>query len=178
MTSLSITYLISNTQISPGNSSDHSIISLSLDIAKTAKRGKGYWKFNNDLLIDKEYVLLINNSISDIKTNVNMADKIQLWEYVKCQIRTDTIPYSSKKSKENRKLEFDLKEKLQAFEQKLSENSNIKDIEYCKYPRIKSDWESHILRKNNGMILRLKAKWVEEGEKNTKYFLNLDKKKL
>ena len=176
LTSLSITYLISNTQISPGNSSDHSIISISLDITKTAKRGKGYWKFNNDLLIDKEYVLLINKSITDIKTNVNMADKIQLWEYVKCQIRTDTILYSSKKSKENRKLEFDLKEKLQAFEQKLSENSNINDIEYCEYTRIKSDWESHILRKNNGIILRSKAKWVEEGEKNTKYFLNLEKR--
>ena len=104
-----------------------------------------------------------------------MADKIQLWEYVKCQIKTDTILFSSKKSKENRKLEYDLKEKLQTFEQNLSSISNIEDIEYCEYIRIKSDWESHILRKNNGIILRSKAKWVEEGEKNTKYFLNLEK---
>lgn len=28
----------------------------------------------------------------------------------------------------------------------------------------------------NGIILRLKAKWSEEGEKNTKYFLDLEKK--
>ena len=174
--SLSLTYLISDTKISPGNSSDHSIVSLSIDIAENTKRGKGYWKFNNDLLIDKEYVSLINETISNIKTTVNMADKIQLWEYVKCQIRTDTILYSSQKAKENKKLELDLKEKLQAFEQKLSANDNIEDLEYCEYTRIKSEWESHILRKNNGIILRSKAKWVEEGEKNTKYFLNLEKR--
>ena len=48
-----------------------------------------------------------------------MTDKTQLWEYVKCQLRTDTIIYAGKKAKENRKLESDLKEKLQAFEQKV-----------------------------------------------------------
>ena len=105
-----------------------------------------------------------------------MADKIQQWEYVKCQLRTDTILYSCKKAKENRKLETILKEKLQALEQKLSKNNNIGDIEYCDYIRTKADWESHVARKNNGIILRSKAKWVEEGEKNTKYFLNLEKR--
>ena len=28
----------------------------------------------------------------------------------------------------------------------------------------------------NGIITRSKAVWVEEGEKNTKYFLNLEKR--
>ena len=176
LTSLSLTYQINSTLISPGNSSDHSIISLSLNIAETVNRGKGYWKFNNDLLIDKEYIAIINERIAEIKINVNMADKIQQWEYVKCQLRTDTILYSCKKAKENRKLETILKEKLQALEQKLSKNNNIGDIEYCDYIRTKADWESHVARKNNGIILRSKAKWVEEGEKNTKYFLNLEKR--
>ena len=30
--------------------------------------------------------------------------------------------------------------------------------------------------KTNGIILRSKAKWVEEGEKNSKHFLNLKKR--
>ena len=173
--SLSLTYLISNTQISPGNSSDHSIVSLSLDIAENAKRGKGYLKFNYDLLIDKEYISLINERRSEIKTTVIMTDKIQLWEYVKCQIRTDTIQYSNKKAKENINLELDLKRKLQVFEEKLSATDNIEEVEYCEYTRIRSEWECHILRKNPGIIIRSKAKWVEQGEKNTKYFLYLEK---
>ena len=89
LTSLSLTNQINSTNIAPGNSSDHSIVSLSLNIAEATKRGKGYWKFNNNLLVDKDYVSLINNKIADIKTNVHMADKNQLWEYVKCQLRTE-----------------------------------------------------------------------------------------
>ena len=176
LTSISLTYQIKNTKISPGNSSDHSIISLSLNIGEQTKRGKGYWKFNNDLLIDKEYATLINERLADIKLKVEMTDKTQLWEYVKCQLRTDTILYSCKKAKENRKIESNLKDKLEVFEKKLGKNENINEVDYAEYVRTKSDWESHIAKKNNGIILRSKAKWVEEGEKNTKYFLNLEKR--
>ena len=31
-------------------------------------------------------------------------------------------------------------------------------------------------QKNNGILLIAMAQWVEEGEKNTKYFLNLEKR--
>ena len=176
LVSLSLSYQIKNTKISPGNSSDHSIISLYLNITEETKRGKGYWKFNNNLLMDIEYITLINNKIAEINANVHMADKNQFWEYVKCQLRTDTILYSCKKAKENKRLENDLKKRLQDFEQQLSEKDIINEIEYQEYIRSKADWESHIARINNGIILRSKAKWVEEGEKNTKYFLNLEKR--
>ena len=176
LVSLSLTYQIDNTTISPGNSSDHSIISMSLKVSEEIKRGKGYWKFNNNLLTDKEYVTLVNNKILEIKNNVHMIDKNQFWEYVKCQIRTDTILYSSTKAKINRKIENDLRQKLQEFEKKLSSKNSIGEIEFQEYTRTKADWEGHISRINHGIILRSKAKWVEEGEKNTKYFLNLEKR--
>ena len=73
LTSLSLTYQIKDTSVAPGNSSDHSIISLSLNITEPEKRGKGYWEFSNNLLIDKDYVELINNKIADIKANVEMT---------------------------------------------------------------------------------------------------------
>ena len=76
-----------------------------------------------------------------------MADKSQLWEYVKCQLRTDTTLYACQKAKENKKLENDLKIKLQIFEAKLSQKENIDELEYQEYIRAKSDWESHIIRK-------------------------------
>lgn len=53
--------------------------------------------------MNREYVELINTTILDIKQNINMADKNQLREYIKFQIRTDTITYSCRKAKENKK---------------------------------------------------------------------------
>ena len=40
--------------IKPGYRTDHSIIDITLDLTKI-ERGSGYWKFNNSLLMDKNY---------------------------------------------------------------------------------------------------------------------------
>ena len=87
-----------------------------------------------------------------------------MWEYTKCQLRTDTIIYSCKKAKENKKLEIELQKRAIDFENKLSTENNIEEIKYQEYIRAKSDWEGLIAKKNSGIILRFKAKWVEEGE--------------
>ena len=55
---------IESSDILPGVHSDHSIISVEIDFSKF-KRGKGFFKFNNSLNRDKEYVDLIHNTIKD-----------------------------------------------------------------------------------------------------------------
>ena len=72
LVSIGLTYLIRNVDILPGLSSDHSIVTLTVDIQDTNIRGKGYWKFNNDLLLDNEYVNKIKNTINSIKQNITM----------------------------------------------------------------------------------------------------------
>ena len=62
-----------------------------------------------------------------------MTDKNQFGEYVKCQIRTNTILYSSTKAKENKKIKNDLKQKLQDLEQKISTIDSIGEIEFQEY---------------------------------------------
>ena len=44
------------------------------------------------------------------------------------------------------------------------------------YHKAKQEWEDYQNKKLFGAMLRSKAKWVEHGEKNTKFFLNLEKK--
>ena len=56
---------IENTDILPGIASDHSIASLDIDFSKF-KRGKGFFKFNNSLLKDTEYIKLVNDAIRDV----------------------------------------------------------------------------------------------------------------
>ena len=71
LASISLTYQIEDTFIKPGNSSDHSIIGLSINFSENAKRGKGYWKFNNDLLSDKKYIELVKGVIKNTKDTVH-----------------------------------------------------------------------------------------------------------
>ena len=98
LTSVSISYLIKKTEIKPGNCSDHSIISITLDLIDTIKRGRSYWKFNNDFLCDSEYVNMVKNIITDIKLNEQMDNKNSKWEFTKCKIRSETLLYASQKA--------------------------------------------------------------------------------
>ena len=44
------------------------------------------------------------------------------------------------------------------------------------YYEIKGTWESMQSEKAEGAIIRSKVQWAELGEKNNKYFLNLEKR--
>ena len=143
-----------------------------LKLSGSCKRGKGFWKFNGSLLTDKDYVQLIKNTISHIKVTVNITNKNTLWEYVKCQIRSDTIKFSIDKAKRLKIKETELLDKLE----KLEKNLNEDEVGHLEYTQTKLEWENLLRTKMNGVILRSKAKWIEEGEKNTKYFLNLEKR--
>ncbi len=62
------------------------------------KRGRGFWKFNNNLLYDREYVNLIKETVIESKNNLNhYTDKGLVWELVKLKIRSVSIPTALKK---------------------------------------------------------------------------------
>ena len=144
---------------------------MSIEFPKINTRGKGYWKFNNDLLHDRKYVKLIKETLSKIKTDDPIENKNISWEYTKCQIRTETLYYSIQKKKNERKLEEKILNKIEILEKNL-EN----EINHIEYLVCKRKWENLQRKKTSGIIQRAKAKWVEEGEKNTSYFVNLEKR--
>ena len=104
--------------------------------------------------------------------NEHLENKNTLWDYTKCEIRTHTITYSIEKTKRTNSREKYLFKKVNEIEQ----NLDSKGDSYTEYLQYKNEWENLIQSKNNGIRLRSKAKWVEDGERNTKYFLNLEKR--
>ena len=56
--------LMKNTKIIPGYKTDHSAITFSFS-PYNAKRGKGYWKFNSQLLRDDQYIEKVKNCIHE-----------------------------------------------------------------------------------------------------------------
>ena len=77
-----------------------------------------------------------------------------------------------KKAKELRDAEVILERQLCTSETNLDGS----DEKFNQYLDLKNKWEHIQTQKLNGSIIRSKVKWVEHGENNSKYCLNLEKR--
>ncbi len=167
--SLGLTGFVDNSAIKPGLCTDHSQILLTLSMQNTT-RGPGFWKFNSSLLRDTEYVNLVKEVITETVAINKEASHQLLWDTVKDQIRGNTIRYSSIKKKKSMKSQTDLEEKLSVLENVRDNNPEddntinelLKSKEYLNEIYEEQTRRAHICCK--------------EGEKSTKYFLNLEKR--
>lgn len=156
--------------IKPGIKSDQSMITLSFLIKESQK---SFWKFNSALLKDINYINLIKDKITECHdTYANFENKALLWDIIKCEIRTITVSYAAYKAKERRQLWETLSKELSMLEHRLDQGENIL-LEYNEKKREVEDFNDHITQ---CIFIRSRAQWVEDSEKCTKYFLQLEKK--
>ncbi|MCG7875526.1 MAG: reverse transcriptase domain-containing protein [Candidatus Thiodiazotropha endolucinida] len=158
--------------------SDHSIVVMGIDF-KNYKRGPGYFKLNNSLLLDIDYQNIIKTSINEIVRINEEANPNTLWELVKGTVRNETIKFATKKKKEQNIHEEKLKKDIDTLTKEMAETTNIHKIETIKnnLENKNIELENIIETKLNGLILRSKANLVENDERNSKYFASLEKKR-
>ena len=161
-----------------GYKSDHSIVSLNIDLINLT-RGTGYFKLNNSLLLNEDYQEIIKNSISEIAEINKEANPNTKWELIKGTVRNETIKYATYKKKETIKYEKTLTNEITQLQKELVDSSDANRINILKD---KLDEKSNILEnltetKLNGLIMRSNANIVEYDEKNSKYFASLEKKR-
>ena len=109
-----------------------------------------------------------------IKESEEIADKRIQWDYIKYKIRIETIVYCKTKCKNSRKREKFINDQIKLIEQ--SDTSCDDEEKTSKLEEYKIQLEEIYSEKTNGAIIRSKARWHEEGEKSTKYFLSLEKR--
>ena len=159
----------------PGLLSDHSLIQINFDTDRQWTRGRGFWKFNVELLKDTEYINLIYAQIDELKNMEHtLKNKSLLWDYIKCKLRGITISYASYKAKERKRTEKELQKKLQQLDLSLCTTPSHDSL--TAFSQIKQDLEQIYLAKIKGSAIRSRAELIENNERNTKYFLNLEKK--
>ena len=160
--------------------SDHSLITVDLNFI-TQERGKGYWKFNNSLLYDPEYVKkvkeTINETVSSYRLPENEAfsiDDQMLFEMIKLQVRGITISHSSYKKRLKEREENKIEKQTAKLQKVLDENptNGLKEEIENKKQQLKNIREIKL----KGSMIRSRAKWNLQGEKNSKYFCNLEKR--
>ena len=67
--------------------------------------GKSYWKFNNSLCLDKEFVEGMKSEILNLdeKWRPQIGNKVVFWDFIKMKMREYIIRYSSGKAKKEEK---------------------------------------------------------------------------
>ena len=164
--------------IDPGVRSDHSIIVLEIIMA-FGKRGPGLWRFNNTLLNNEQLTESIRSEIMSAKHLEGEYGIIEnqgvLLEVLLGKIRAQCIRQSKLLARERRRVEIVLEDKLKRTEELLEEaNSEAILEEYNEIKRELDDYKTEAAKK---AMIYSKAKWLEQGERPTKYFLNLEKKR-
>ena len=106
-------------------------------------------------------------------TQLNPQNK---WELIKFEARKLSINFSKKLAKEKREKKQKIENIVQAFETKPEIESGITENIYLA-SKIELETLHDQIKNKKGHILRAKCQWYEDGEKSTKYFLNLEKKK-
>ena len=154
-------------------SSDHSAVCIKLDFTKKIKQGPSHWCFNSSLVNDKEFVQTLNSNIKEWKTVENQdTDPRVLWEYIKYKCREFTIKYSKNKAQIRRSEIDELEKQVHKLENETYQDVGTKN-KLMKSRALLKEHYNHIVE---GSILRSKSEWYEEGEKCSKFFLNLEKR--
>lgn len=188
----SLLNFMSNVEIVPGYRTDHNSITLSIN--KKQERGNGLWKFNVSHLADEAYIETIKSCVRDTVRqyavpvyNLEVCSDYKFYESVcltisdSCfyetlimMLRGETVKYSKQKARSSRNLESKLIAEIIEAEEKFvmtglqSDASNIQTLkdrlEELRRPLIE------------GLIVRSRVAWHEQGERNSRYFLSLEKR--
>ena len=175
LVSAELSSLVLSTDIRNSTLSDHSAIILNLRSKDYVPRGPGFWKFNNSLLNDNIFIDQLENRISEYKRKYcYLEDKGLAWDMIKMEIRGFCVQYCKRKNRERRVAEKELSDQIDTLLKILATHRTKENITklYC----LRSKLDKLAAYKTKGAIIRSRTRWHEQGEKNTKYFLNLEKR--
>jgi len=106
--------LVTNVDILPSIKSDHSAVFLELEEIKENNRGRGYWKLNMTLLANEEYKKMIIDKLPIwLEEAKDLRDQRSIWDWIKFNIRTNSIIFSKRLSQIRQKHEGELTNKYQ-----------------------------------------------------------------
>ena len=184
---------VTTARMHAGYRSDHNIVSLNIKEPQKT-RGPGLWKFNESLLDDEAYIVLVRQVIIDVvkqyaipvysdefSSNPNNFEAIQftikiglLYETLLMMIRGETVRYSKQKTRRCRMQESEIMSEISQLTDSFNMNKTHED--FSRLEEAQRKLEDIRKPKIQGLITRSRVKWHEEGEKCSKYFLTLEKR--
>ena len=167
-------YMINRVEIKPCIHNDHSLVNIEMSM-HLGDKGRGLFRFDNRLLDDQNFTQIVGQEINSANeghgvyagvSNLGLRIEILL-----SKIRVHSIKISKHKAQERRK-EYDrLIGDVDDLEQEVSENPTDVNVERRRVLQERLDEMEE--EKGRIAMIRSGARWLEEGEKPTKYFLRM-----
>ena len=181
--------------IAPGYRTDHCLVVIKIQVTDV-ERGPGIWKFNESVLQDAEYINIIENTIKDAVfqyaipiydeeyiSNDNNYHSIQFtiedslfYETLLMLIRGETVKYCKRVSRKRRMKGTELENKIKIASNRFNENKCNTNAQLLS--KAEEELENHRKPYIEGLIVRSRTQWHEEGERSSKYFLSLEKRNV
>ena len=108
---------------------------------------------------------------ANIDGMADITSKQLKWEFMKIKIKEYSIKYSIEKTKDRKKTLSLLRKELESLE----ENNSLSIEQQARQIEILATLENDLEQKTKGAMLRAKQQDIQFGDKNSKYFLNLEK---
>ena len=187
---------VEKTDILPGYRTDHSITQLKLRFSNFT-RGTGYWKFNNALLRNKEFVDKVKECINQVMLeyalpvyNIEAINQVarenlqfviddqMFFEMILLKIRGTSIALSARLKKDRNSRENFIEKELANLQEKIDNAALVNLLESLnnKKDNLNQELESLRADRMQGVLVRSKSRWIEYGEKPSKYFCSLEKR--
>ena len=164
-------HLIISCDIFPCTYSDHDFVILNLDFRDRINRGPAVWKFNNSLLNDvlfrTEIVQLIEQSLLFRHAFKSLCD---FWESLKSDIKSLSISYSRRKSRIRCREKVPIRNQLILLKRQLASGSDSVKAEILD---LETALPSSFTLELEGLKIRSRVKWLEEGETPSRFLLNM-----
>ena len=162
--------------IRPCSFSDHDFVYLSTRPNSETSRGPGLWKFNCSLLSNKDFLPCITDRLQVLAGALRHFPSVKLWwDFFKESIKAEIIAFAKEKQRRRSHERvvltnriFNLKTVLAAGD--LSVGPEIAALE--------SQLQSLIVGGLEGAKTRSRVQWLEEGERPTRYFFNLEHERV
>ena len=132
--------------------------------------GSGLWKFNSSLTMDDDYTRLLSQFLQDWRLQKGRYPDLRSWWDIDKIIRDITMEFTTSKRRDKRFHRSNLVRQLSlAMQEPVPSAGVIIDLRR----QIRETDEKFI----SGVIVSSQQLWVEQGEKHTKYFFSLEKKR-
>lgn len=159
--------------IEPALLRDHKGIFIKLDLMNTytQKYGTRYWKLKGPSLKNADLELEINNIIEKYWNQVcDIGTYKYFWELMKHEIQCVAI----KKGKFLANLKRDRENTIikAILDLQMKNCDDLTSQEVLHMDLLQSQLDNIYEEKTKGAFIRSRCKWLEQGEKNTKYFLH------